>query len=603
MKNKFINIGIKIGAGLLSALVLVSSVSLDAYADRTSEATTTYSESGTTGDGTSYSSSVTVTSTINDDDRGEADEALLNYANSMMIRYTMDAAQNKKLGDLFNSAVYYIAYTDMTKSELDAYVASIQAQMLSIASTPSTSTTPEYLRVADNWKTPEANYGQRVTVVLPIINIGTEELRNLVIEPQVTTEVTTWPFVPDSTGYIQTEPYIPGYINDEQAFANRREFTYTFTVREDVMTGYYPIKFKISYTRGGERVEDDKAAELTVYVHANGKPESGYIGGNGKEENTSKSRIIVTGYEIDTDKIFSGDTFKLTIHVQNTSSDTAVTNVLFNLTSPTESTSSGGNTSESVTPFIPTSGSNSIYMERIAPKATADINIEMSAKAGLSQKSYVVELAMTYDSGLQFDLTDKANISIPVYQESKFDTSNPEVSPATIDVGSQSNVMFSIYNTGKTTLYNVQVQFSADSIESNMAFVGNLASGSTGNVDVMLTGQSATMDEGTINVAISYEDESGNETVVDKQVTLMVFDPVYDMGEYDDMGMGFEEEPKQGNTALKTIIIIAVLALAAAGIIFLIRRKKKKQEEAMAEEDIKDLEALEAPDNNEDKEA
>ena len=37
-------------------------------------------------------------------------------------------------------------------------------------------------------------------------------------------------------------------------------------------------------------------------------------------------------------------------------------------------------------------------------------------------------------------------------------------------------------------------------------FVGNLQSGATGNVDVMLTGIAPTMDDGTVIMEISYED-------------------------------------------------------------------------------------------------
>ena len=53
-------------------------------------------------------------------------------------------------------------------------------------------------------------------------------------------------------------------------------------------------------------------------------------------------------------------------------------------------------------------------------------------------------------------------------------------------VGEQSNVMFQIYNTGKTTLYNVQVKFEADSVEGGDTFIGNLAPDATGNVDAMV---------------------------------------------------------------------------------------------------------------------
>jgi len=528
---------------------------------------------------------------IDDTDRTNADNTLYYYMNSLTVQYNLNSVQLKKLNDVFNSAVYYIANTTMTKKQLETYVATTQTAMNNAATSTTTQETDQYLQVADNWSTPTVSYGQRVSIVLPIVNIGSTELKNLVIEPEVTTDVKTWPFEPESTGYIQTEPFIPGYVNDDQAFTNRREFTYNFVVRDDVMTGFYELKFKVSYTIAGERVEESKAAELSVYVQTIGKPESGYIGGNGNEAKTSKSRIIVTGYETDTDKVYSGDTFNLTIHVQNTSSDTAVSNVLFNVVSQKESTGTA-NTSDTITPFLPTSGSNSIYLEKIGPKQTADLKIEMSAKPGLSQKSYVLDLKMIYDSGMQFDLEDTASISIPVYQESKFDISNPEISPASINVGSQSNIMFSIYNTGKTTLYNVQVQFSADSIENNMAFVGNLTSGSTGNVDVMLSGVAATMDTGDINMSISYEDEAGNKSTIDKTITLFVNEEIiddYNDGRRDEFEV---EEEKDNGTLIRIIIIVVILLIIIAIVIFVINRTKKKKEAQLANEDLMDLEAL-----------
>ena len=538
---------------------------------------------------------------IDDLNRSDADADLYHYMNSLMVQYDLNGTQYQDLQDLFNSAVYYIANTDMTIAQLEAYVAGVKANMVATATETVKPATTEYLQVADNWATPNVSYGQTASIVLPIVNLGTETLTDLVIEPEVSPDVTKWPFVPDKTGFIQTEPYIPGYVNDEYAFNNRREFTYHFKVRDDVMTGYYELKFKISYTLAGQRMADDEAAELSVFVHTYGKPESGYIGGNGKEDTRPKSKMIVTGYETDKEKVYSGDTFNLTIHVQNTSATTAVSNILFNLMAAEEAISQN----ESVLPFLPTSGSNSIYVDKIPPQETTDINIEMSAKAGLSQKSYVLELNMSYDSGNQFDLTDKASISIPVYQEAKFDTSTVEVVPASINVGSQSNLMFSIYNTGKTTLYNVQVQFEADSIENNMAFVGNLNSGATGNVDVMLTGVSQTMDDGSINIKISYEDESGNVTEEYKKASLFVNEVMADdlgmMEGRREPGMEEEEGSSGGMNALVRGLIIGGVVLALAAIIaFVTIRRKKKKEKALHEEDLKDLEEIEDDDNNDD---
>lgn len=513
---------------------------------------------------------------ITDDDRFDADEDLLYYMQSLEVRYKLDEEVMTRLHKVFDSAVYYIANTEMSVTEMWAYVSSVKGSMDSTATATLTQTTSEFLQVGDNWQTPVVSYGQGVSIVLPIVNFGTEELNDLIVEPVISTLVTEWPFEPDTTNYLQTEPYIPGCQTKEAAMANRREFTFHFKTRSDVMTGYYPLKFHISYTKAGIRSEEP--AELTVYVKTIGKPGSGIIGGNGQEASGSKPRIVVTGFETNPAKVFAGETFTLVIHVKNTAKDTAVTNVLFDMQAAQE----GEDKTNTYSAFLPTSGSSSVYMEQIAPDTSADIVIEMTAKADLAQKPYVLDVNMKYDAGTVFDLTDKASVSIPISQESRFDTSIPEVVPDSIEVGSQSNVMFSIYNTGKTTLYNVQVKFVADSIAEASAFVGNLQSGNTGNVDVMLTGAAPTMDDGIVKLEISYEDDAGNVTTAEKEVTLFVTEPMMDdmmMGD-DMMGDDMMMEGGEGGSSNTGLIVggvsgAVVVVAVGLGVFFKLRKKKK----------------------------
>ncbi len=534
---------------------------------------------------------------INDDDRADADEDMLYYMQSLEVRYSLDEKVMENLHKVFDSAVYYIANTEMSVTELWSYVSQVKGNMESTAVATVTMTTSEFLQVGDNWETPTVSYGQQVSIVLPVINFGTEELNNLIIEPQTSTVVTEWPFEPDMTSYLQTEPFIPGNQTKEAAMANRREFTFIFTARSDVMSGYYPLKFNVWYTKAGVRSEEP--AVLTVYVKTVGKPGSGIIGGSGQETSGSKPRIVVTGFETNPSQVFAGDTFTLTIHVQNTAKDTAVTNVLFDMQAAQE----GEDKTNTYSAFLPTSGASSVYMDRIGANTAADIVIEMTAKADLAQKPYVLDVNMKYDAGTTFDLTDKASVSIPISQESRFDTSIPEVVPADITVGSQSNVMFSIYNTGKTTLYNVQVKFHADSVDEASAFVGNLQSGATGNVDVMLTGIAATMDDGTVTMEISYEDDAGKVTTTEKTITLYVTEAMFDdmmmgddmMGDDmmgDDMMGGDMMEEQKGSGKLLTVGIIAGIVVVAliGGVVFLKIRMKKKAAALLASE-LSDLES------------
>lgn len=523
---------------------------------------------------------------INDDDRGDADADMLYYMQSLEVRYQLDKKVMENLHKLFDSAVYYIANTEMSLTEMWSYVAQVKGNMESTAVAEVTMTTSEFLQVGDNWETPTVSYGQQVSIVLPVINLGTEELNDLIIQPQTSTLVTEWPFEPDMSGYLQTEPFIPGNKTKDAAMANRREFTFIFTARSDVMSGYYPLKFNVWYTKAGVRSEEP--AELTVYVKTVGKPGSGTIGGNGEETTGAKPRIVVTGFETNPATVYAGDTFTLTIHVQNTAKDTAVTNVLFDMQAAQE----GEDKTNTYSAFLPTSGSSSIYMDRIGANTAADIVIEMTAKADLAQKPYVLDVNMKYDAGTMFDLTDKASVSIPISQESRFDTSIPEVVPADITVGSQSNVMFSIYNTGKTTLYNVQVKFRADSIDEASAFVGNLQSGATGNVDVMLTGIAATMDDGTVTMEISYEDDAGKVSTTEKTISLFVTEEIFDdmMGD-DMMGDGIMMEEESGSKKGIIIgIVAAVVVIAVVAAIVILQVRKKKKAAALLKTELDDLE-------------
>lgn len=529
---------------------------------------------------------------IDNDDRTKAYEDLVYYMKSLTVRYQVDETTEENLQKVLDSAIYYMANTEMSVTEMWAQVAQTKSLLESTAVATVSLSTSEFLKVADNWSTPTVSYGQQVSIVLPVMNFGTEELRDLIVEPQISTVVTEWPFEPDRSSYVQTEPFIPGCQTEEEAFANRREFTFVFTARDDVMTGYYPLQFNVSYTKAGVRCEEP--AVLTVYVKTVGQPGSGTIGGSGQEASGSKPRIVVTGFETDPAEVYAGDTFTLTIHVKNTSTDIPVTNVLFDMQAAEE----GDDKTNIYSAFLPTSGASSVYMERIGSDTSADIVIEMTAKADLAQKPYVLDVNMTYDAGTMFDLTDKASVSIPVLQESRFDTSIPEVVPGEITVGAQSNVMFSIYNTGKTTLYNVQVKFHADSVDEASAFVGNLQSGATGSVDVMLTGIAATMDDGTVLMEISYEDDAGNVTVEEQPITLYVTeefleDPMMG-GMMPDDGMMMEETAEGSHKGLIAGIVIGVIVLVAAAVVVLVVLRRKKKAAKRLAEDLLDLEDIDS---------
>ena len=297
-------------------------------------------------------------------------------------------------------------------------------------------------------------------------------------------------------------------------------------------------------------------------------PARGYIGGDASAVE-SKPRIIVTGFETDPGEVYAGDTFTVTIHVKNTSRDQTVTNVLFDM----QAVESGTEANTTYAVFLPTSGSSSVYTESIAPGSEYDINIEMTAKTDLSQKPYVLTVSMKYDAGKNIDLTDEAKVSIPVLQKARYDTGDIEVMPASLSVGNQSNVMFSIYNMGKTTFYNLQVKYEADFIEGGDTFLGTLKPGETANVDSMLTAAAPSAGE-TVKAVISFEDESGNPVSFEREFALDVYEEVYMEPEMPEDMM--PAQPSGPNVGLIAGSAAAAVAVAAAVTVLIVRKKKEE---------------------------
>lgn len=517
---------------------------------------------------------------ITDDDRFDADAQLKYHVDSILKRTNPDEYTLQKLNDTLYSAYYYIANNELSVSELWSYVSEMKGKLEAIVPDVSVTTpTTEFLAVGDNWDTPTAGYGQQVSIVLPIINLGSEELTDLVVNPVVSNDVAVWPFEPSASGYGQSFAEIPGNPfggNYEAGMFARRELTWQFTVREDVLTGYYALPFEVWYTKEGVRCEEP--VTLTVYVYTEGKPGAGYIGGDASAVE-SKPRIIVTGFETDPGEVYAGDTFTVTIHVKNTSRDQTVTNVLFDM----QAVESGTEANTTYAVFLPTSGSSSVYTESIAPGSEYDINIEMTAKTDLSQKPYVLTVNMKYDAGKNIDLTDEAKVSIPVLQKARYDTGDIEVMPASLSVGNQSNVMFSIYNMGKTTFYNLQVKYEADFIEGGDTFLGTLKPGETANVDSMLTAAAPSAGE-TVKAVISFEDESGNPVSFEREFALDVYEEVYMEPEMPEDMM--PAQPSGPNVGLIAGIAAAAVAVAAAVTVLIVRKKKKKAAALKREDDF-----------------
>jgi hypothetical protein len=281
----------------------------------------------------------------------------------------------------------------------------------------------------------------------------------------------------------------------------------------------------------------------------------------------------VTGFDTDPEEVQAGSDFTLTIHLKNTSKTSAVSNMLFELQAPTE----GSDEQTSAPAFLPTSGSNSIYLDGIGANGTADISMKLNAKADLVQKPYEINLTMKYEDSQASQIDAQASLSIPVKQNARFEFSEFEIMPETVEVGNEANVSCNLYNLGRIKLYNVRAIFEGEGIEREETFLGNLESGSSTAIDVML--EATAVSDGEVTMTLSYEDESGNVSTAEETFDLPVTEAVEDEMLMDDT----MAESGGSSFPLLPIGILVILIAAIAAVV--IKKKKKKTREAWKEEE------------------
>ena len=378
---------------------------------------------------------------------------------------------------------------------------------------------------------------------------------------------------------------------DKIAVDETVQLDYSFAIRKESYTGYYPITMKIYYSDSSTG-EELKTYESSFFVHIVSKPtKDDYEEFN--EHDRTKARLIVDGYTTDPEMIVAGESFNLLLTVKNASSSVSASDILLTMESEKVSDSPV---------FTTESGSSSVAIHSLGAGASAQVSFHMISRSGVDQRSYGLTIKANYDSPEFKNAADTMSVDIPVKQIPRLNTGTFEVMPDSISVGEESNVMFGINNTGKVTLYNVMARFEADSIQTTDTYVGNIKSGETGNVDCMVTGSAPTTDDGKVKVIISYEDENGEVSEVEKELTLYVSEPAPDM---DDMDMnGYDEMPQEQPGPLqkygKAILAAVVLVVAAVGGTLLRKHRKRKKEAALlASED----EVNEATDESADEES
>ena len=421
---------------------------------------------------------------------------------------------------------------------------------------------PVAFALGENQPTPSANYSEVMNFDVNVRNTGYKTAYDVRVDMELSEDIAKFPFEINDGNYDRQM----GNMNPDQTVA----VPFSMAVREKAKSGYYPIKFKIRY-RENENGNFAAPVEDTFYVRVYGKDEGDSLDSEAGENERTKARIIVDSFETDPAEIYAGQDFTLKVRMKNASNSIAASNILFTFESETVSDSPV---------FTTVNGSNSVVVNSLAPGASDTLTIKFSSSPTAEQRSYTITINEQYDSPEFKNAKEAVKIAVGLKQEARLNTGTIEVMPDAISVGEESNVMFSINNTGKVMLYNVNAVFEADSIQKNEAYVGNIEPGKSGNVDTMINGIAPTTDDGKVKLSITYEDENGKVSTVEKEIQLMVNeDQSMDESNVDDTWSSDDVQPEPSTTdKLKHLAIpVGIVGVVLAAVILVVIRRKKKK--------------------------
>lgn len=380
--------------------------------------------------------------------------------------------------------------------------------------------------------------------------------------------------------------------------------------RSDIETGYHSVRFIGEYAKiASDGTASDYYVIKTINVYLEGKSVStgnstngntsnnnnntyspddddddddsdhGYSGPSYSDNDSDSSeatapKLVITGYDTKPETIMAGETFKITIHIQNTSKSTPVCNGKFLI----------GNEAGN---FLPTSGSSAVYVESIPAGETGDIEIEMRTASDLAQKNYILVVKGDFDDGKGNNFTSSDNLSIPVYQEVRLGISDVTMTPEELGVGFEGSLMFTINNQGNAGVYNVKVAVQDDAVTAEDVYVGNIAASSSAYATLNVTGAKDNTDSGTIKVVISYEDATGNEGKMEESIACVVGESVEmtdsDWGE--ELDPDYEDESSGLPIWLIILLILLAIIVVVAVVVILVQRKKKRLAQLLEDED------------------
>ncbi|MDI9513720.1 MAG: CARDB domain-containing protein, partial [Bacillota bacterium] len=347
-----------------------------------------------------------------------------------------------------------------------------------------------------------------------------------------------------------------------------RTLSFKFQPSPDAQRGSVPIVIKVESADGSGNNGMISQA-VSVFVDADSSV---------SDPSKNVPKIIVESYAYEPQQVKAGERFTLMMSFQNTHSSKTIRNIKgsFNVEEKSNET---GNV------FTPVDSSNTFFIEEIKPKDIYDWTLNLYTIPDALSKTYTVIISFDYEDEQGNPYTAQEIIGIPVYQPSRFEVSEISM-PSEVYMGDRVYLNFSLYNLGKTDLYNVKLSVQGDFAADPMStYFGNFTPGYMEWCEISLIPMELGMGKGKI--VVEYETTSGELMSYEKEFSLNVIEmpmmdpgfPVDGPGYPMEPGMDWEEEGGGGFfSSVWFYIILGVVVVGIVVTIIVVRKRKKNKE-------------------------
>lgn len=358
----------------------------------------------------------------------------------------------------------------------------------------------EYVQLDATAKVLSAYNKDSVTISVPIKSIK-GKIYALEIEPVISVDPNVFPFVIDQVSYVNKCANADGSLDTNAMY----EFKFPFTVNAQASSGAKEIEYTVRYKLDPS---DSSFRETSVNMLFNVRPERVSSGGGGSSFH-SAPKVIIDSFSFSTDKVYAGEPFTLSVALKNTSDYEMVKNMQLSIVDDTNT-------------ILPTNNaSNSIFVGSIDKGKTATVTLALQPVPSAEAKAYTMTVTMSYDGAkTKTSYTPSESIAVPVQQRIRVKIDDPVIYDEAW-VGQTTGMAISLYNMGKSTIYNCMVDIAGEGLSMEETyFGGNISSGSTMRADFNVNTQTG----GAIDaeVVISYEDVYGEKMEQRLPVNLFV---------------------------------------------------------------------------------